>query len=69
MKKIKKKRKYRLYALTTGSKLLGEVEAESEEKAQELGWNRDECFFSLCHQCAREAELGDVEEIQVELVE
>jgi hypothetical protein len=68
-RKEKRMKKYRLYATGTYSKYLGEVEAENVEEAEEMGWNHDECGFTLCHRCAREAEFDDVNRIEVEIVD
>lgn len=60
-------KKWQLYAIGTISKYLGEVEAETKEEAEVMGWEHDEVGFSLCHHCSRSAgEVGDVEKIEVE---
>ena len=51
---------YRVYGLWTASKLIGEFEANSEEEAIAMAEDSDEAYASLCHQCSREIELGDI---------
>jgi hypothetical protein len=50
--------KYRVAFHATASASV-EVEAESEEEAREEAYN--ELYVSLCHQCARQVDLGDFE--------
>lgn len=58
---------YRLYAIYTGSKYLGEVEADSAEAAEEMGWEHKELHVGLCHHCAHKIDINpDANEIQVE---
>lgn len=61
--------KYSVYAIVTGSKFLGEIEAESKEAAIQKGWDHPDCHISICHQCSREVEVGDIYEIQVDEIE
>lgn len=60
--------KFRVYGIATGSKYLGEFEADSEEQAKEMAANSDENHICLCHQCARELEVDDFsfQQFQVE---
>ena len=55
--------KYSVYGQVTGSKYLGEVEAETEEEAIKKGEGLDDCWISLCHQCSDEIEDPQVIEI------
>lgn len=58
--------KFRVYAIYTASKFLGEIEAETKGAAEELAWKMD-YYVGLCHQCANEVELNDdPHEMQVE---
>jgi len=58
--------KFRVYAIYTASKFLGEVEAESAAEAENQGWEMD-TYISVCHQCANDFDLnGDPNEMQVE---
>ncbi len=58
--------KFALYAMFTASKSLGEFEAETEEKAIAMAEESGETYLSICHQCAKEIDLGDCYEIQAE---
>ena len=60
-------KKYRAYGIVTGSKYLGEYEADSPEEAEEMALNKSNVF--LCHQCADECEDPEIHEVTVELVE
>ena len=61
-------KKYRVYAIATASWVLGEYEASSPEEAQSMAENDKfaDGHKSLCWQCGREIDLGDVWENQVE---
>ena len=58
--------KYSLYGKVFASKYLGEVEAETKEEAIEKGYELDSCFVSVCHQCAKEIEDPEIDEIEAE---
>lgn len=51
--------KYRVYALYTASKFLGEFEANSKEEAVNKGEEKGDTWVSLCHQCSDEIEVND----------
>lgn len=59
--------KYSCYGVVTGTKYLGEVEADSPEEAKEKMFAKVDrpC---LCHQCTRECEDAEIHEIEVEEV-
>lgn len=59
-------KKYRIYGVVTGSKYLGEVEADSKEEAAEKAFEQLDVAFHLCHQCVDEAEDAEIHEIIVE---
>jgi hypothetical protein len=65
--------KWRIYGVMTADKFLGEVEADTEEealmKADESEEINGSAFVSLCHQCAREVNLGDIYEFQASKVD
>lgn len=61
--------KYRAYAVVHSSKYLGEFEAASREEAEQMAWESDEAYVSLCHQCAREINDPDIVDIELEEVE
>lgn len=45
--------------ITVDASVCVEVEAENEEQAKELALNKVETPC-LCHQCAREVQIGDI---------
>lgn len=51
--------KYRVYGIYTGSKFLGEFDAESKDAAIEMALNSDANHVCLCHQCSDDLELND----------
>ena len=56
--------KYRAWGIVTGSKFLGEFEADSKEQAEEKAFQ--EAYCSLCHQCSRECDDPEIHEVKVE---
>ena len=60
--------KYSVYALYTVSKYVGEVEAGSKEEAEEKAYEHlsEEMYASICHQCAQEITLGDIDSLDIE---
>lgn len=61
-------KRYRAYAEITGGKYLGEVEAESKDKAEEVAWELESAGVSLCHSCSEECEDAEIAGITVEEV-
>ena len=59
--------RYSCNASVKGGKWLGHVEADSAEEALKKAWALEECFISLCHQCAGECEDPQIESIDVDL--
>jgi hypothetical protein len=51
--------KFRVYGIFTGSKFLGEFEADTEDEAIDAASMSDENHVCLCHQCADDLELND----------
>lgn len=51
--------KYAVYGIATGSKFLGEFEADTPDQAQEMAERSDANSICLCHQCANEIEMDD----------
>ena len=54
---------YALYAKVSGTKYLGEVEADSMEDAINKGYELDSCYVSVCHQCSGEISDPEIDEI------
>lgn len=59
--------KYRVYGAVTGSKYLGEYEADSPEEAEEMALNK-EGHVCFCHQCSDQCEDPEVTDINVEVI-
>ena len=57
---------YRVYAIVTGAKFLGEVEADNPEQAKYKLAN--EAWVNLCHYCASEIDDPQITELQAEEV-
>lgn len=60
--------KYNLYAKVAASKYLGEVEAATMEEAIQKGYDLDSCTVSVCHQCSRDVEDPEVDDVTAEKV-
>lgn len=61
--------KFRAYAKVTGTKFLGNFEAESEAEAKKLAEQSEECDISFCWSCADQCEDPEIEEVYVEIEE
>lgn len=61
--------KYRIYGTVTGSKYLGEVEAESKEEAEEAAWEQLDTSVSLCWQCSGEINDPEIDEVVADAIE
>ena len=57
---------YHIYAVTVGTKYVGEIEAENEVEALELADSMEKAFVSLCHQCSTTAGELDIESFVAE---
>lgn len=57
---------WRCYGIVTGTKYLGEVQADTEEEAREKAMKLDTCYVSFCYHCSGECEDAEVREFQVE---
>ena len=56
--------KFRVYGIVTGSKYIGEYEAETEGEACNLA--EKDAYVSFCHKCARECDSAEIGELQAE---
>lgn len=61
--------KFQGFGTVTGSKYLGEVEAENAEEAKKLFEDCGNGIIALCHSCSRECEDPQVTDIDVQLIE
>ena len=61
--------KYRIYGTVTGSKYIGEVEADSKEEAEEKAWEKLDTSICLCWECSREIKDPEVTEVVAEVIE
>lgn len=59
-------KRWRVYGIVTGSKFLGEYEAETADQAEDMAL-RENGSVHLCHQC--DAECDDAQIYEVEVVE
>lgn len=46
--------KYEVYGVIRTSKFIGEFEAENKDEAEQMAWDSDEAYISLCHHCSNE---------------
>lgn len=60
--------KFHVYGKVTGSRYMGEFEAESRQEAMEKADSEIGGAFSLCHQCSGKVEDAEVEAVDAELV-
>lgn len=68
-KRVRPLKKYRVYGLYTASKMLGEVEAETEEEAMLKAEELDTSYVTLCWSCSSEIDLNnDPYKIELEKV-
>jgi len=60
--------KYNVYGILGASVFIGEYEADTKEAADKMAEEDPEANWnpSLCFQCGREVDIGDVYETQVE---
>ena len=58
--------KWDIYGAVSGTKYIGQVEAESEEEAVEKGCELDGCCVCLCHVCASECQDPEIQEVIAE---
>ncbi|UUZ85641.1 hypothetical protein LJK88_20350 [Paenibacillus sp. P26] len=61
--------KYRVYAVVTATKYMGEFEAESKEEAEQMAWESDKAYVSVCHQCARNVDSPEIDRMEVEEID
>ena len=59
--------RYAVYGLVTGTKFLGEFEAETMEKAIEMAG--EDAFVNLCHHCASECDGAEIHEFKAERID
>lgn len=59
---------YTVYGTVSGTKLLGEFEAESESEAIQMAEESEDIYVSLCNQCADECDDAQVTDVYVEKV-
>jgi len=58
-------KKFRVYGIITASTCIGEYDAETAEEAEKMAWE-DAGYPSICYQCSKEIDLGEIYELQVE---
>ncbi|WEG13967.1 hypothetical protein PU629_06260 [Pullulanibacillus sp. KACC 23026] len=58
--------KFNVYAVVTATKYIGEFEAETKEEAEQMAWESEDAYVSVCHQCANEVDGAEIERMVVE---
>lgn len=58
------KKRFSIYGIVTGSKYLGEVEAETADDAVLDAWETLDTSVSVCHHCAKDISDPEIHEIQ-----
>ncbi|GAA4827865.1 hypothetical protein GCM10023310_00660 [Paenibacillus vulneris] len=58
--------KYRVYGVVRATKYIGEFEAETKEAAEQLAWDSDEAYSSVCYHCSKQVEDPEIERLEVE---
>lgn len=58
-------KKYRVYGVVTGTKFLGEYEAEDEREAENMAL-RENGHVSVCNHCADEIDEPAIDDVIVE---
>lgn len=61
--------KFAVTGVVTGSKYLGEFEADSPEAAVALALNSEEARVDMCHSCADQCEDAEVNDAIASLIE
>lgn len=59
-------KKWKVYGVVTGSKYMGEFEAESASEAEAKAFDSEAAGVSLCWACAGECEDAAIEKVIVE---
>ncbi len=59
-------KRFRVSGIVTGSKLIGEFEAESAEEAKEMAYESGEVDVNICHSCANECDDAQILELDAE---
>ena len=54
------KMKFRVIAVVSGSKLIGDFEAETEIEAKDMAAASQEAYVNLCHHCASECDDAQI---------
>lgn len=61
-------KKFRVWGKVVGSKYLGEFEAATKKKAEEMALESEEASVRLCHQCSGECEDAEIDDVSAEVV-
>jgi len=61
--------RWRVYGVVTATKYLGEYEAETMEKAEEMALESDAASVCLCNACNRQAEDAEIHSAGAEPIE
>lgn len=52
--------KFHVTAMIAASKYIGVFDAETAEAAKKMAEDEADCYVNICHQCAKEIEIGEV---------
>jgi hypothetical protein len=58
--------RYRVYGVASLSVVVGEYEADSPAQAEKMADEEGEWSIALCHQCAYDVDLGDINSVEIE---
>ncbi len=58
--------KFRVYGVVTATKHIGTFEAATKEEAEQMAWESDEAYVSVCHHCSGEVDGAEIDEMVVE---
>ncbi|MDR9792732.1 hypothetical protein ACTHHL_04595 [Aeribacillus composti] len=61
--------KYQVYGVVTGTKYIGEFEANNKEEAEQIAWDSENSHVSICYHCSKEIDEPQIEKLVVEKVE
>jgi len=58
--------KYKVYGIVTGMKYIGEFEANNKEEAEQMAWDSENGYVSICYHCSKEIDEPQIEKMIVE---
>jgi len=58
--------KYKVYGVVVGTKYIGEFETHNKEEAEQLAWDSENAYISICYHCSKEIDEPQIEKMIVE---